>query len=119
MALQLSASSNAVLASMQDGLLIGVYQLHNQQVQLFIADNITNSAAHRFAGHRDLIRSGILRLDEALGFSLQVTGGEIRSFYRTSILNRDFDDFCIPDAIMLEVIAALRLPTASGFRSYP
>jgi hypothetical protein len=43
--------------------------------------------------------------EEHLGFSCEISGGELKYFYRTSVLNRDFDDFAIPMDMLLETIS--------------
>ena len=117
--LRLDEASRELLSRIKDAVLIGVIRMHSGSIQLF-EGGATDAAAGRFPGHRELLRAGVVTLPGfALGFSMELAAGRIVAFYRNSILNREFDDFAIPDDMMLEVLAAVGLPRAVTFRSYP
>jgi len=88
-------------------------------IELFEAGSLLNTMAGKYSRHRDLVRAGLVRSREVLGFSFELANGEISAFYRTSILNVDCDDFALSLDMMRDVLAALRLSQAARFRSFP
>ena len=107
------------LRTVVDAIMIGVVERSTGVTHLYEAAPITNVPLERFAGHSELVRHGVVSAAESLGFSIHVSGGKVRAFYRTSILNRDLEDFSVPYAMMLKVLDEVGLPRSSDFRSYP
>jgi hypothetical protein len=115
----LDETSGHILASMANGILLGAIDRRSGRVQLMQAASVTDANAKQFSGHRDMLRYGAISEAERLGFSLEIASGEIRAFYRTSILNREYEDFAIPNDMMLEVLAVIGLARSADFSSYP
>jgi len=118
-AFRLDANSARMLATTSDAILIGVVETATGMIRLFVASALTDPATGRFSGHRDLIHHSAINSDDCLGFSLEVRSHELHAFYRSSVLNDDFEDFAIPEAIMMGIINAMALRRAGDFRSYP
>jgi hypothetical protein len=117
--LQLDDVSARLMASISEGTLIGVIDLKSGQIQLFEASPHTDAKLRRFRGHQELLRHGLGSVAGLVGFSVELAGGRVRAFYRNSILNREYEDFTIEEAMMLKVLAALGWSRAADFRSYP
>lgn len=111
--LMIESASAELLRRASDHLLLGLIYPLRGTVELFEARR------DKYAGHRDLVRAGLLRLPDVRGFSLETARGEVVAFYRTSILNFDCDDFAMPRDMMENVLAALALPLAKNFRAFP
>jgi hypothetical protein len=117
--LVLDEASKKLLISVRSAILIGVIEQSSGRVQLAEGSPVTDVTAKRFSGHQDMVRHRAISVAGTLGFSLEIASGEVRAFYRTSILNREFEDFAVPSDMMSEVLAVLGLPRAADFRSYP
>ncbi len=113
------ASTDALTHASADAILIGVIDWSSGIVRLFESGSSTSPARRCFASHRDLVQMGVVRIDETLGFSVNVVAGRVQAFYRTSVLNRSEEDFAISRDMMKMVLAALNVPLAEAFRSYP
>lgn len=84
--LQLDEESVQLLATTTEAILLGVVFRSSGKVSLFEAGPVTDLPRKRFAGHRDLLHLSLVRLDEAIGFSVYLLAGEVQSFYRISHL---------------------------------
>jgi len=115
----LDDDSAQLLAASRDAVLLGVIRPLAASIHLFTAASATDVGSRRFAGHMELIRAGVIAGDDIAGFSIEIKTGAIRRFYRSSILNEDYEDFAIPRDMMLQVLDALNLPRAADFRWYP
>jgi hypothetical protein len=116
--LQFEPGAAARLKALREGVMIGVLDRSDGLIHLFEAAPKTDLAYNRFAGHVELVRHGVAGA-ESIGFSIHIREGEVQAFYRTSILNRDFEDFSIPYDMMLQLLNAIGLPRSRGFRFYP
>jgi hypothetical protein len=117
--LEVDAASRLRLRSIVDGIVIGVVERSTGVIHLYEAAATTDIKLGCVAGHAELIRLRLVSGDDALGFSMHVTNGTVRAFYRASILNRDCEDFAIPYAMIFKVIDAVGLPRSPDFRAYP
>ena len=115
----LDETSRHIWASMANGILLGAIDRRSGRVQLVQAAPVTDANGKRFSGHRDMLRYGAISETERVGFSLEIASGEIRAFYRTSILNREYEDFAIPNDMMLALLAVIGFPRSAHFPSYP
>lgn len=115
----LDSESVHLLNGVSDSVFLGVIDRNRGTIRIFPGAEQTSAGQQSFAGHRDLVRHGLARVDEVWGFSFEVASGFVRPFYRTSVLNHEFEDFAISDAMMNEVLAALSLVRTADFRSYP
>jgi hypothetical protein len=113
------ASADALTRAPADAIFIGVIDWSAGIVRLFVSGPCTNPFDRCFASHRDLVRTGVVHLEDTFGFSINIVAGEVQAFYRTSVLNRSKRDFAISHDMMRMALAALNVPLADGFRSYP
>jgi hypothetical protein len=115
----IDAASLSRLNSLTDAVMIGVLHRTNATIYLFEAAAVTDVVAQRFAGHVELVRHSDFAASDLLGFSLHIKNRAVQAFYRTSVLNRDFEDFAIPRDMMSQVLSAIGLVPSPQFRSYP
>lgn len=104
---------------MTSGILIGAIERRGGRIRLAEAGPVADATAGRFSGHQDMLRHGIISAVDSLGFSLEIASRQVRNFYRTSVLNREYEDFAIPNDMMLQVLAVIGLPRTADFRTYP
>jgi hypothetical protein len=119
MLFKLDPDSVQLLQRLSDGFVVGIIDRNRGRVRLFEGSAVTDIGAGHCANHQDLLRAGVVRLSEAWGFSFSIAAREVQSFYRASVLNREYTEFALPSDIMAEVLTALGLRRGRHFRVYP
>jgi hypothetical protein len=104
-----------MLRAIAVGVVLGVIDRTTGRVRFFRAGH----GPGEFAGHSELVRTGLVGEVGSWGFSLTLRGGEIASFYRNSSLNEDLIWQSLPKDIVDIILLEIGLPLAAAFQTFP